>query len=96
MRSVTTQKKTMWIPIVNYVNIILFIFTCHKSITKAYAELMLFVYFGLFFGVGAAIHVFLSFLLPEGSLVLFGYTLYAFPVLMNFGLIKYQEKYLNN
>ena len=93
MRSITTQKKAMWLPLANYANILLFVFNCHKSINNAHTLFMLFVYFGGWFGIGTAIHILLSLLLPEESFILFGYTFYLFPVLINWGLIKYQEKY---
>lgn len=95
MFSIESQKKIMWIPLVNIVNIVTLPFRIRGLEIGTHAWWMLFAYaFGSFF-VGFAFFRLVTMPFPQGSPIHFICNLYLFPVLMNYGLIKYQEKYLN-
>ena len=94
MISINTQKKIMWIPLVNFVNILMFPFSLRGLRIGSRAWWMLFVYF---IGSFAAGFVFLDLvvsLLPANSPIIAFCNLYSIPFCINYGIIKYQEKYM--
>ena len=95
MISLYIQKKIMWIPLVNCINILTFPFHLPRVKIGSRAWWMMFVYYVGSFAVGfALLNVVLS-LLPAGSLIFAFSNLYTIPFCVNFGIIKYQEKYSN-
>ena len=95
MISLNIQKKIMWIPFVNCINILMFPFNLPRVRIGSRAWWMTFVYYIGSFAAGFAIlNVVLS-LLPAGSPIFAFCNLYTIPFCVNFGIIKYQEKYSN-
>ena len=95
MTLLNIQKKTMWIPLVNYINIFLFLINSKKMALFSRSWWMSYVYF---FGFAIGSHMACSFvgsLLPQEPPVGGIFYLYFFPLIICYGLIKYQEKYLN-
>ena len=94
MRLLNIQKKTMWIPLVNYVNIFLFLFNSRKLVTGSRSWWMSYVYS---FGFAIGSHLVCSFVagfLPQDPPVGGMFYNYFWPLIISYGLIKYQEKYL--
>lgn len=95
MISLNIQKKIMWIPFVNCINILTFPFNLPRVKIGSRAWWMMFVYYVGSFAVGfALLNVVLS-LLPAGSPIFAFCNVYTIPFCVNFGIIKYQEKYSN-
>lgn len=95
MVSIATQKKIMWIPFVNVVNVLIFSLNCRNVKIGSHAWWMSFVYF---FGYGMPcfmLSVLLNHMVPTDSPIIAVCSGYLFPVVISHGLIKYQEKYLN-
>ena len=95
MLSLHIQKKIMWIPLVNCINILTFPFHLPRVRIGSRAWWMMFENYLRSFPVGfALLNVVLS-VLPAGSPIFAFCNLYTIPFCVNFGIIKYQEKYSN-
>lgn len=95
MISLNIQKKIMWIPFVNCINILMFPFNLPRVRIGSRAWWMAFVYFVGSFAVGSVLSNVVLSLLPAGSPIFAFCNLYTIPFCVNFGIIKYQEKYSN-
>ena len=94
MISINTQKKIMWIPLVNFVNILMFPFNLRGIRIGSRAWWMAFAYF-FGFGLGFfSLSVLLEPILLPASVITTVYADYLFPLVMSYGLIHYQKKYL--
>ena len=95
MISINNQKKIMWIPFVNCINILMFPFNLRRVRIGSRAWWMAFVYYIGSFAAGfVLLNVVLS-LLPANSPIFAFCNLYTIPICVNYGIIKYQEKYSN-
>lgn len=95
MVSIVTQKKIMWIPFVNVVNFMFFLFNCRNIKIGTRAWWMLFVYCFGHWTACSLVAILLEYVIPPDSLIITFYNLYLFPVVICHGMIKYQEKYLD-
>lgn len=94
MVTIEKQKKIMWIPYVNWINMFFCLYNSRTIKLGSCAWWMFFVYyFGLFIGV-SALAMLLGSILPSGSLILTVYIHYLSQVIISCGMIQYQKKYL--
>lgn len=93
MFSIDLHKKLMWIPLVNAVALVVFPFTIRGVKIGERAWWMLFAYYIGFYFAGIVLFRLITMPFPQDSVIVSVCSLYLFPLFINFGLLKYREKY---
>lgn len=92
--SLETQRKLMYIPIVNIANLFILVYNSRCLNIKPKTTFMVFPYL---FGYTIPVALFwglLMYFLPGLRELLYLCSLYTTPLCMSFGILKYEEKYL--
>ena len=94
MVKLETQKKIMWIPYVNWINMFFCLYNSRTIKLGSRAWWMLFVYYFVFWIGVFALSMLLDSILPSGSLIRMIYVHYLSQVIISYGMIQYQKKYI--
>lgn len=95
MISTRTQKRIMWIPLVSYLNLFFYTYNCRSLEIGTRAWWMSFVYSFGYFGIGSLFYVGLLPMIPPESPMVTVYIWFLLPLVVSYGMIKFQVKYLN-
>ena len=92
--SAKTQRKIMFVPVLNLLTIFICLSNTLRMQVSRKVSMQIFPYLLRYAVLPGILWVLVVGLIPKVATVIYPIVMYAWPMCVSYGLIKYQEKYL--